>query len=68
MILRSVELNGVRLSNDGLVDIDDISDGNIVSIGDHALNCVTNLVACCNFALPGVSAPIYRSLVLSRWN
>ena len=46
-----LQLNGVRLTNNGLVDIDDIPDG--ATVGFHtavanALMCVTGLVECCN--------------------
>ena len=46
-----LELNGVRLLNDSLIDIDDIPDEatlgfNVVTL--NALNCITDLVECCN--------------------
>ena len=46
-----LKFNGVRLSNNSLVDIDDTPDeanvGFYVAV-DSALKCVTDLVACCN--------------------
>ena len=52
-----MELNGVRLLNNSLVDIDDVPDENTaLTAGDDALNCVTNLVACCNSAQQNVRA------------
>ena len=54
-----MQLIGVRLLNDSLVDFDDIPDENTVSdAGVNALNCITNLEACCNSALEGVTEQI----------
>ena len=46
-----LQLNGVRLSNNSLVDIDDIPDEMTVGLDTavaNALMCVTDLVECCN--------------------
>ena len=46
-----LQLNGMRLPNNSLVDIDDIPDDSIVGLDAAvatALMCVTDLVDCCN--------------------
>ena len=49
-----LQLDGVRLPNNSLVDIDDIPDENIVGSDTvaiaNALMCMTDLVECCNAA------------------
>ena len=54
-----VGLNGVRLLNDSLVDIDDIPDELILMYEtvstNPALNCTTDLRECCHTSVPGVS-------------
>ena len=52
-----LELNGVRLRNNSLVDIDDIPDQvtvGFLTAAANALMCRTDLVACCNAGLQGL--------------
>ena len=56
----TVDLNGVTLPNNSLVDFEDIpnapTDGGVVD--DSVLNCRTDLEACCNAAQENVAAPV----------
>ena len=56
----TVDLNGLTLLNDSLVDFDDIP--NVPTLGgvvdDSVLNCRTDLAACCNAAQENVYASV----------
>ena len=56
----TVDLNGLALPNDSLVDFDDIP--NLPTSGGatdvNALNCRTDLVSCCNVAQENVPASL----------
>ena len=56
----TVDLNGVTLLNNSLVDFEDIpnplTDGGVVD--DSVLNCRTDLEECCNDALQNLPAPV----------
>ena len=56
----TVDLNGVTLPNDSLVDFDDILNlsGGGGANDMNALNCRTNLEACCNDNQPNVPTPV----------
>ena len=55
-----MDLNGLALPNNSLVDFDDIPNlstgGGVVD--DSVLNCRTDLEACCNAAQPNLPAPV----------
>ena len=56
----TVDLNGLALPSDSLVDFDDIpnfsTSGGVVD--DSVLNCRTDLVACCNAGQQSLPAPV----------
>ena len=56
----TVDLNGVTLPNNSLVEFDDIPDvsGGGGVADDSVLNCRTNLETCCNDTEPNVDAPV----------
>ena len=54
-----MDLDGLALPNNSLVDFDDIPDFSSDSgvVDDSVLNCRTDLEACCNAGQPNVAAP-----------
>ena len=57
-----MDLNGLALPNNSLVDFDDIPNLSIYNYGgvvdDSVLNCRTDLEECCNDALQNLPAPV----------
>ena len=56
----TVDLNGLDLPSDSLVNFDDIPNVSFTGgvVDDSVLNCRTDLEACCNAAQDNVAAPV----------